>query len=169
MNYYEKFKKDLKDGELGERVFAFYLKEKKGFEIVGFNNDYRYDIAAELMCKSITFEVKTDRYEITKKIKTNNIFIETSCGNKPSGISITEADVFVYFLPDFEEAYLIQVKKLKELLLTRPDLFRYITQNGDGGKVKGYLIDRVNNRELFKVYNVPKLKCWNKEISNSDI
>lgn len=169
MDYYEKFKKDLKDGELGERVFAFYLKETKDFDILGFNNDYRYDIMGQIYCKTITFEVKTDRYEFLKGVKTDNMFIEVSCNNKPSGISRTEADVFVYFLPDFEEAYMISVKKLKELLLTNQEYFRYSTQSGDEGKVKGYLINRYDYKHLFKFYQIPKLKCWNKPISNSDI
>lgn len=160
MNFYEKFKTDLVGGELGERVFASYLQQTKGFDIISFNNDYKYDIKTEYLCKEITFEVKTDRYEFLKGVQTNNMFIEVSCNNKPSGISKTEADIFVYFLPDYEEAYLISVKKLKELLLTRPELFRYTTQSGDGGKVKGYLINRYENKNLFKVYNIHKLKCW---------
>jgi len=160
MNLYEKFKTDLVGGELGERVFASYLKQQKGFDIISFNDDYKWDIKTEYFCKEITFEVKTDRYEFLKGVKTDNMFIETSCNNKSSGISKTEADFFVYFFPDYEEAYLISVKRMRELLLTRQDLFRYTTQSGDGGKVKGYLINRVDNRELFKVYNIPKLKCW---------
>jgi len=77
--------------------------------------------------------------------------------------------VFVYFLPDFEEAYMISVKKLRELLLTHQEYFRYSTQSGDEGKVKGYLINRYDYKHLFKFYQIPKLKCWNKKISNSDI
>jgi|688.fasta_scaffold87208_1 hypothetical protein len=166
MNYYEKFKKDLKDGELGEKVFAFYLKEKMNFDIVGFNHDYKYDVVAELFFKRITFEIKTDRYEYLKKTKTDNMFIEVSCNNKPSGISKTEADVFVYFLPDFEEAYMIKVSTLKDLIIQHPEYFRYTTQSGDGGKVRGYLINRYKFSHLFKCLKVPKLKCWNKPASD---
>lgn len=167
MNYYEKFKKDLKDGELGEKVFAFYLKEKYQFDLLGFNQDYRYDIAGDILCKRITFEIKTDRYEYLKGVKTENMFIEVSCSGKPSGISKTEADVFVYFLPDFEEAYMISVKKLKDLLFTHPEYFRYTTQSGDGGKVKGYLINRYEYKHLFKFLQIPKLKCWNKDVEKA--
>ena len=140
MNYNQKFIEDLSAGNLGEKVFANFLL-KKGFNIKGFNNDYKYDIITDYHSKIITFEIKTDRYEFLKSVKTNNIFIEVSCNNKPSGISKTEADIFVYFLPDYEECYCISVKELRKILRSNPEYFRYTTQSGDLGKVKGYLIN----------------------------
>lgn len=161
MNYSQKFKKDLQGGNMGEKVFASFLKTK-GFTIKSFCNDYRFDIEAEYFDKDILFEIKTDRYEFLKDVKTDNIFIETSCSNKPSGISKTEADIFVYFIPDFEEAWCISVKKLKDLLISHPEYFRRTTQSGDGERVTGYLINRYNHKDLFKLYSIPKLACWKK-------
>lgn len=166
MNNYQKFKNDLLDGEKGERVFAFYLKKNKSFDIVGFNDDYRWDIVTEYFCKRITFEVKTDRYEFFKGVKTNNMFIETSCSGKRSGIQKTEADVFVYFTPDYEEAFLISVSKLKALLIEHPEYFRYTTGGGDGARVNGYLLNREKYKHLFKVLSIPRYRCWNIKISD---
>jgi len=166
MNLYEMFKKSLKDGELGEKVFALYLKKEKGFDIIGFNEDYKYDILTKYQDKTITFEIKTDRYEFLKGVKTDNMFIEVSYNNKPSGLSKTEADIFVYFFPDLEEAYMIKVSELKSLITEHPEYFKYATMSGDGNRTRGYLINRYEYSHLFKVYNVPKLKCWERIVSN---
>jgi hypothetical protein len=49
-----------------------------------------YDICAD----GIYYEVKSDR----KAHATNNICIEYECSQKPSGINVTQADFYVYFI-----------------------------------------------------------------------
>lgn len=165
MNYNNKFNKQLEEGEIGERVFASYIKKFKGFNILNFNTNIDYDILTELNGKEIKFEIKTDRYEFYKKIITNNMFIEVNCNGKVSGLSATKADIFVYFFPDYEMAYVIKVNDLRNLI--RENGFRRTTRSGDKGKVTGYLIDRHKNAEHFKIYNIQKLPIWNNTIVSS--
>ena len=159
MNNNIKFKSDLKDGQYGEYVISEFLKTK-GFEIIDFNDDYKYDIMTKLNKRELKFEVKTDRYEFYKKVSTNNLFIETMCSGKFSGIHTTQADYFIYYLPDFEEGYFIKVKDLKELIKT-PGL-KVTEQSGDDGRVRGILINRKDEylRGFFKVYTIPKDKFY---------
>ena len=54
-----------------------------------FNNDYRYDFKT---CDKLRYEVKTDELSL----KTNNLFIEFESYKKPSGISITKANYYIF-------------------------------------------------------------------------
>jgi hypothetical protein len=147
----EKFYKDLKEGQTGEKAIANFLNDN-GYEVLRYNNDKLWDIIAlNASNKPVLFEVKTDRYELYKG-KTGNMFIETSCGGKPSGVSSTEADWFIYYLPDFNEAYFIKTKELKKHLLIEG--FRYATRSGDNGKVRGHLINREKYSHLFHIHKV---------------
>lgn len=157
-NYNAKFHSDLKGGQLGERVIAKWLEEYKGFETIDFGNDNRYDIEMKKEDKNIFLEVKTDRYEYLKKVSTGNIFIETTCSGKLSGIHTTKSDIFVYFFPDFEEAFFIKTKDLKELI--KNPLLRRTERSGDGGRVTGLLIDREEFRTSFRVERIKKLAIW---------
>lgn len=157
-DYNEKFKEDLKWGQVGEKVIAKWLETYKGFKIIGYGNDNKYDIETTKNDKTILYEVKTDRYEYFKNVKTGNIFIETTCSGKLSGIHTTKSDIFVYFFPDIEEAFFIKIKDLKELIRTTP--FRRTEQSGDKGKVTGLLINRDEFRNKFKVETIPKLPIW---------
>lgn len=157
-NYNAKFHKDLKGGQLGEKVIAKWLETYKDFETIDFGNDNKYDIEMKKDDKSIFLEVKTDRYEYLKKVSTGNIFIETTCSGKPSGIHTTKSDIFVYFFPDFEEAFFIKTKDLKELI--KNPLLRRTERSGDGGRVTGLLIDRKEFRNSFRVEKIKKLDVW---------
>ena len=148
MNSNVKFKEDLKQGNIGERLVAKYL-ESKGFTIINYGNTSDYDILTLYKGKEVKFEIKTDLYEYYKKIITNNLFIEVICNNKFSGINSSKADYFIYLLPNIDEMYMIKISDLKELLMSRG--FRRSSQSGDGGRVIGYLIDRDEAKEWFKV------------------
>lgn len=152
----EKFYKDLKDGELGERIVAQHFKSL-GFEIVEYNKDIRWDIKLRKDGIERTFEIKTDRWEIFNYV-TNNMFIEANCNGKPSGISATQADYFIYFFPDYELAYMIKVDNLKKLINERGDIFRRTERAGDGGRVVGYLVNRNENKHLFKTLIIKGFK-----------
>jgi len=161
VDYNQKFHADLVWGELGEKVIAKWLEKYKGFTETIFNpnKNNEYDFSSVLNSKRISYEVKTDRYEHFKKVTTNNIFIETTCSGKPSGIHTTKSDVFVYFFPDFEEAFLIKTKDLKKLIQTVP--FRRSSRAGDKGKVTGFLINKKDLRNEFNIIKVKKISVWN--------
>lgn len=159
MNYNDKFKKDLHGGQIGEKIIAKYLTDKYNYELIDFGNDNQYDIKMIKDNREILFEIKTDRWEYFKNKITNNIFIELSCSNKLSGIHTTKSNCFVYFFPDQEEAFFIKTKELKELIKT-PGL-KITEQSGDGGRVKGILINKVDFRDKFNVISINKSKIWN--------
>lgn len=159
INYAQKFKKDLIDGNLGERTLVFNFI-KKGWKVISYNNDILYDFIIEKDGIQKSFEVKTDRYEYFKGYKTGNIFIEVRCNGKPSGLQATIADYMAFFFPDDEECFLIETEKLKEILNTQTNLFIRKDRSGDEGKVVGYTINRHENRHLFTILNIPKHKFW---------
>lgn len=159
-NYNAKFHADLKGGQLGEKVIAKWLETYEGFTTLEYGNNSDFDLRTEKDGREILLEIKTDRYEYFKKTTTGNIFIETTCSGKVSGIHTTKSDIFVYFFPDFEEAFFIKTKQLKELI--KEPTLRRASQSGDKGKVTGVLIDREKYRECFKVVRIKKLPIWPK-------
>jgi len=146
----EKFIKDLKKGEAGEGVVANFL-QTKGFKIISFNKDINYDIVVEKNNKLYRVEVKTDEWEFYNKKITNNMFIEVSCSNKPSGIVASKCDIFVYYFPHYNLVYMIKKKKLLEILLICGERKAF---SGDGGRVVGYTINRLEYGHYFNIYDI---------------
>ena len=66
----------------------------------------------DFIINNIKYEVKRDNY-ITK---TNTMFLEVESNKKPSGITITESDI--YAIKSFDKLFIIPVKDLKELINT---------------------------------------------------
>ena len=158
----KKFRSDLNQGNIGEKIIATWLEKYKGMKFIKFNNDNLYDILMEKPDGStLTIECKTDRWEFFN-YKTGNIFIETRCNGKSSGIWSSIADIYAFYFPDFGELYFISTKELKVLLKEKQNLFNRKTLSGDGGKVSGFTINRYDNKDLFKFYEINKLKIWEK-------
>jgi hypothetical protein len=160
---WDKFNKDLNEkGLLGERTLAEYFSKNLNYKILGYNNDKLWDFTLGKGNVKYTFEVKTDRWEYFHDKKTNNIFVEVrdTERNCPTGLYATEANIMAFFFPDDEECFLISTTELKNLLRNQPNLFIRKTNCGDGGSVTAYVINRVENRHLFKVVNVPKDDRW---------
>lgn len=161
MNYQQKWLDDLNQGELGEKVIVSFLQKKGNLKFIKYNKNMDYDILMEKPDGgSLTFEVKTDRYEKYNG-KTGNIFVETRCNGKNSGIWGSYADIYVFYFPDFGEIYMIKTEELKRLIQEENHIFRYSTQSGDMGKVSGFLINRYTHKDKFKFYQIPVLDCWN--------
>jgi len=82
-----------------------------------------------------TIEVKSDRQAST----TNNLCIECESNNKPSGISSTKADFWVYFIvfPNYDECYKIPTNELKNLVKNST-----IFKGGDRGLSRMYLLSK---------------------------
>lgn len=75
--------------------------------VLNFNNDNKYDFKTN---DNLTYEVKADELSL----KTGNIFIEYEGYNKKSGLSVSKADF--YIITDTNDYYMIQTKKLKQLI-----------------------------------------------------
>ena len=132
------FRKDLNFGMKYEREALIYFTHKEYI----FNNDYKYDI---LFDDNLKVEVKSDRLAY----KTNNICIEYMYKNKPSGITKTEASIYIYFIikPDNTYSlYKIPVDILKEFIENK----QYIKDLKTGEGAMSYLF----NLSVFSDYIV---------------
>lgn len=150
-----------------ERLFTKVLKkENKKLLYCGSNNstsltelkkyDTIYGVYDEkgARLKTLTFEIKTDKYP------SNNAFIERTCSKKLSGVFKTEADYFIYIMPLHQENnfFIIKPEHLIEMLNKGQ---YHLTSGGDGNRVTGYLVDRnefvadfKNAGGLVKTYNL---------------
>ena len=160
MSMNAKWKKDLALGNLGEKVIAKYLRDNHGYKFISMNNTIEYDFILEKDEEQIQFEVKTDRWEHYTGITTNNMFLEIRCNGKFSGIRATTAKYFIYYFPDHEKAYMIEVKELLRLIQYNQELFTRREQSGDGGKVIGYTLNRIKNEKLFTIFDIKKGPYW---------
>ena len=105
-----------------------------------------YDIELITKGKKTFIEVKSDRLAS----KTNNIAIGFCCSGKPSGISTTKADYWVYFIVDSDGhiAYKLPVRAIKKFLRDATDY--KIIKGGDGKRSQMAII----NRSQFAKYRV---------------
>lgn len=145
------FKTDIVEGLEGEKVVKDFLTNK-GMEFISSNDDNKYDLLFKKKNKFVTYEIKTDTF-VTKDNDTKNIFIEYETRNKKSGLSVTEADWFVYFYFNLNELWFIKTEKLKKLINHK--LVRTVNNSGDpNSNTKGYLIPRISLKKNFMVYDI---------------
>jgi hypothetical protein len=157
-----KFTTDLEQGNLGEKVIAKWLEKYQGYETIKFGNTMDYDFVSQRPDgKQISYEVKTDRWE-KYNYKTGNIFVETRCNDKQSGIWGTKSDVYVFYFPDFGEIYMIKTEDIRALIKD-PSVCSRRTMSGDRGAVSGFVINRYKHGHLFNKIEIPVLKCWDKK------
>ena len=150
---WSKFQSDLEDGELGEKKFANWMLTR-GWMAKHFNKNNEYDILFKKDNKSITFEIKTDRWEFFHNKITNNMIIETFCRGKASGISVSRANYFAYYYPHHELVYIIGLDNLRKSIIENGHLFKRIEGFGDDFSVNGYICNRFSVENLFKVYKI---------------
>lgn len=120
------FYKNLKAFEPYEVSSSELIKEKYNVEIVSFSKDARYDF---IDSNGISYEVKTE----PSSLKTGNNFIEIFAYGKPSGISVTHADYYIF--SNTINYYMVSTEKLKELV----KLHGVLKKTKDG-LTHGYLI-----------------------------
>ncbi len=125
------FRRDLEIGQQAEKEAAEKLKKYFNCDIE-FNHDSRYDIKTTLGHISRTYEVKTDLL----CGKTGNLALEYECRGKPSGITTTEADYWIYKLDD--GFYRISTKELKNLIAVGK-YSRMVTGGDKGSNTKMFL------------------------------
>jgi len=87
------FKKDLSTANKTEKEIATFLEKKYNVEVLEFNDTSDYDLLVKKEDGSlVTFEVKEDFL----CGETGNAVVEFECRGKPSGISVTKADYYIY-------------------------------------------------------------------------
>lgn len=126
------FKEDLKNSEASVLEVVEYLKSTGvGDKDIHLHHGKEYDIMYNVHELVATIEVKEDLMHT----KTGNVAVEFWCNLKPSGITSTLADVWVYRLAD--GLYWSNVDELKRNLKSRP--FRRV-QGGDGRRSSMLLV-----------------------------
>ena len=106
---------------------------------------YDYDILIEKDGVTTKYEVKSDK--LTHK--TGNACIEYMCSGLDSGITMTKADYYMYFVikPDESyDCYQIPVDVIKKEIIGRRSM-----NGGDGWKAKFYLVP-INVFEKYKFF-----------------
>lgn len=125
------FKKDLEFGNEYEKQALNYFKYKKYKIKEGYYKEY--DIKLKLENGTYErIEVKCDRLAH----KTNNIVIEYEYNDKPSGISTTKADKWIYFIHNTNKVFIIPTNDLKNIIKNCK-----IVNGGDNKLSKMYLVN----------------------------
>ena len=133
------FDKDLQMGEEAQTgAIERIKKEFEGIVIVEKRSrNKNFDIKGNYQNMEIRFEVKWD----IMAAKTGNVAIEYESRSKPSGISVTQADYWIYKIQD--EFYLIETIKIKEAI--SKGLFHRIVTGGDTGSFTRMYLVKVPN------------------------
>lgn len=135
---FNNFKQDLAQSEIGVNKLVAHLKSK-GVTDVELCDTKEYDVAyTTANNKRITLEVKEDfRYT-----QTGNVAIEYEQRGKPTGISVSSADYYVYKLS--ENFYSIKCSTLKENLKqsvkTKETKKKTFTDKGNQKEIKVLLV-----------------------------
>jgi hypothetical protein len=124
------FEKDLIPAKESEKEVADLLEKIYNAKILNFEDTNKYDILAQIKDRQFTVEVKDDYIAE----RTGNIAIEYSSRGKPSGISVTQSDYYIYKINrEIEKSYIyiIKVSKIKEMISN--NLYFKIINGGDRG------------------------------------
>lgn len=155
MGFFNKFSRDLKQGQLYEEKARSLFNYQDWGRVDGCFKDYDFWLLAG--GKKSFFEVKCDNLTAT----TGNLCIEYEYKGKPSGINATKADYYIYYVLHTkdgtargkvigEDVYIIPVSKLKRIA----EGCRSVA-GGDGKRAKLYL---VNTRLVSKYLRGEKFK-----------
>ena len=128
-----KFEKDLATGQEYEKRSLLYLDYDTHKFIQGYHKEYDLEITKD--GKKITVEVKSDK----QASLTGNLAIEYKCNKKPSGITTTTADFWIYFIvyEDKNECYKIPTEELRNLVKNC-----HKVSGGDGNRSRMYLLKK---------------------------
>tara|TARA_R100001440_G_scaffold18241_5_gene30738 strand:- start:1391 stop:1891 length:501 start_codon:yes stop_codon:yes gene_type:complete len=157
------FTRDKTLGEKGESLIMLYLL-CNGYRDIKQTEGYfkEYDIygTSPKTSTQVFFEVKTDEY-CKESFDSGNMAIEIECKKKPSGISCTEADVFVYYYYhlSINNLWMIKVDELKSLIKKEYADGKIKTiYGGDNNQSKMILLKRNKYKEHFFVDTITKHK-----------
>jgi uncharacterized protein (DUF3820 family) len=154
-----KFQRQLANGNVYEIRSLMYLEHDTYEQKQG--KFKPYDLIITHKSKTYKIEVKSDR----QAGHTGNMAIEYECNGKPSGISSTEADYYIYFiiyaddiqedgLPR-EECYKIPIKRL--IKIVKSPLACPKVRGGDGNRSCMYLV----HKSLVQKYLINKIQNFN--------
>jgi hypothetical protein len=124
---------DLKFGNIYEQDC---LTRLKGAKII--QGKFKpYDVIDE---KGIKYEVKADRWTY----KTHNLCIEFECNNKPSGITSSEADYYMYYIVNTDNKekpyeYVLKIPSDDIRALIEDKKYHKVQKGGNGWRSKFYL------------------------------
>jgi hypothetical protein len=137
------FNKDLVIGNKGEDVVLNDLISLGAKVLVKRTDNNKYDFMVSKNGKNITYECKTDFFP-----DTGNLFVETKCRGKESGINVTKADWFATYFTYSKEIWYIKTSDLKDLIESVPH--KKTTNAGDKGSgTEGYLINKAKFKNNF--------------------
>ncbi len=143
------FRQDHKIARKTERQIADYLVSK-GYEFIDECNNADYDIRMKTPSGDvITIEIKED----FSCRKTGNVGLEYHCRGKPSGISVSKADFYLYKVhePNGEKnMYIIKTSELKEMVENKL-WFREVNGGDPGSNSLNYLFKLGVIKNRFKV------------------
>jgi hypothetical protein len=159
------FNKDLVIGEEGEQVVIDDLVSM-GATYDSNNKNNTHDVIVNFKNKKISYECKTDFFD-----DTGNMFIETSCRGKDSGIMVTKANWFVTYFKKLNEIWYIKTETLKEIMRTHEH--KKVTDSGDANSnTQGILLNKNMFRDEFIVRDAIKhieiIKKWQKKYKNQN-
>jgi len=95
-----------------------------------------YDIKVMNGDITTTYEIKADRMTA----RTGNVVIEYKCNGKPSGITSSEADYWVYFIVGTEEYIKIPTNVVRQFILEKK--YKNSISGGDGYRSHMYLFPK---------------------------
>lgn len=143
-----KFQTDLLFGLYYEKIAIKYLLPYDRFKISEGNfKDYDIRTYKKIDTKNLYtyYEVKSDKIGY----KTGNICIEIKCNGKPSGLSATKADYWIYFVIHKNmktyDVYRIKTKRLKRLCDGKR-----VFCGGDSGTSEFHLL-KIKDIEKYKI------------------
>lgn len=132
------FDKDLPIAQKTERDVAEFLCEKAQMQFLGDNDDNKYDLLMQTReGRKITIEVKED----FSCQRTGNVGVEYECRGKPSGIEVSQADLYLYKVhePDGKSRlYVIKTSLLKQMI-KEEKYFRIVCGGDPGSNSMNYL------------------------------
>jgi hypothetical protein len=128
------FKSDLSFGQHYQNITLQLFQWERSGQPEG--NFKPYDLWLEWDDLRTTIESKADRQTLT----TGNIAIEFRCSGKPSGISTTEADHWIYYVVGSRDYYLIPTRVIRKAIAERQ--FSRTCRGGDNYNAELYLFGR---------------------------
>jgi hypothetical protein len=106
-----------------------------------------YDLRTQLNDDpEVSFEVKADRYAA----RTGMFVIEYMCRGRPSGISTSTADFWVYFIDGTNKYMMIPTERLRADIAAKK-YYRQLT-GGDGGASHMYLLNMDDYTDCLDTY-----------------
>jgi len=143
------FNLDLPIAQKTERQVAEFLVEKGGMTFLEDCDNNAYDLKMKTNNGSeLTVEVKED----FSCERTGNVGVEYECRGKPSGISVSQADVYLYKVHEPSRRiglYVIPTKNLKKMI-ERQEYFRVVNGGDPGSNSMNYLFKLDVFKDNFK-------------------